>query len=163
MAAGAWRETIAGANYLGSDNPLEGIEHLAGATGAVRLPLDAAGTGSLIRMARETSEHYVAEIEPDPGEVYDRSRPLAVRVSRRGVIVRARPEVTFTSRPVRPAAGRLAIASLLSVPGPDADLPIRTAGFTVRETGGQLRVGLVIEAADSAVRLTAAGAVLLES
>ena len=37
MSASAWRATIAGVGDSGSDNPLEGIEHLAGATGAARL------------------------------------------------------------------------------------------------------------------------------
>ena len=44
MAGDAGASRSAGVGYLGSDNPLEGIEHLAGATGGVRLPLDATGT-----------------------------------------------------------------------------------------------------------------------
>ena len=48
-----WKETIAGRDYLGSDNPLEGIENLAGVTRAVQLPLDAKGTAALDRVALE--------------------------------------------------------------------------------------------------------------
>ena len=44
-----------GVGDIGSDNPLEGIEHLAGVTGGARLPLDATGTASLLRVARESS------------------------------------------------------------------------------------------------------------
>jgi hypothetical protein len=55
VSAEGWKETIAGRDYLGSDNPLEGIEHLAGVTKAVRLPLDAKGTASLERVALESS------------------------------------------------------------------------------------------------------------
>ncbi len=76
------RPTIGGAGDTGSDNPLEGIEHLAGATGGARLPLDATGTGSLLRVARESSAYYVAELEPVAGEVFGRSRRLSVRVAR---------------------------------------------------------------------------------
>jgi hypothetical protein len=56
------RATIGGVGDR-SDNPLEGIEHLPGATGAARLPLDATGTGSL-RVAKETSAYYAAEVDP---------------------------------------------------------------------------------------------------
>jgi hypothetical protein len=87
MSAASWRESIGGAGYLGSDNPLEGIEHLTGVTGAARLPLDATGTGSLLRVARESSAYYEAELEPVRGEVFGRNRSLGVRVGRRGVTV----------------------------------------------------------------------------
>ena len=96
------RPTAGGVGDIGSDNPLEGIEHLAGVTGGARLPLDATGTASLLRVARESSGYYVAELEPVRGEVFGRSRALGVRVARRGVIVRARPEITFTDTAQRP-------------------------------------------------------------
>ena len=64
-------------------------------TGAARLPLDATGTASLLRVARESSAYYDAELEPIRGEVFGRSRAFDVRVARRGVTVRARPEITF--------------------------------------------------------------------
>ena len=100
------RQTFAGAGERGSDNPLEGVEHLVGVTGATRFPLDAAGTASLLRVAKESSAYFVAELEPVSGEVLGRSRPLAVRVSRRGVTVRARPEITL----VESAADQHALA-----------------------------------------------------
>jgi len=37
-------ESISGAGFTGSDNPLEGIEHLTGVTGGSRVPLTASGT-----------------------------------------------------------------------------------------------------------------------
>ena len=76
------RPTVGGVGDIGSDNPLEGIEHLAGVTGGARLSLDATGTGSLLRVARESSAYYVAELEPVAGEVVGRSRRLGVRVAR---------------------------------------------------------------------------------
>ena len=59
-------ENIAGAGFKGSDNPLEGIEHLAGVTGAQRLHLSANGENTLVRIARETSAYYVLGFEAHP-------------------------------------------------------------------------------------------------
>lgn len=154
------RESIGGAGFLGSDNPLEGIETLAGATGAARLPLDATGTGSLLRVARESSAHYEAELEPERGEVLGRSRSLTVRVARRGITVRARPEVTF-AQVRRPATTRLKVADLLASTAAFPDLRLRVGGFTVRDPDGRLRIGVVVEPADPAARLTAVGAILV--
>jgi hypothetical protein len=166
MSGGVWRESIGGVGYLGSDNPLAGIEHFAGATGGARLPLDAAGTGSLLRVARESSAHYVAELEIERGEVFGRSRSLAVRVVRRDVTVRARPEITFPERPQQAGrqigAARLAVTELLGSREAFMDLPLRAAGFTVREPGGRLRVGVLMEPIDPAALLDSVGAALVE-
>jgi len=162
MRAAGYRESIGGVGFLGSDNPMEGIEHFAGATGAVRLPLDATGTGSLLRVARETSAYYVAELEPEQREIFGRSRPVAVRVVRPGITVRTRPEITFVEEARRAGTTRLAVADLLASPEAFTDLPLRVAGFTVREAGGQLRVGVVVEPVDPAASLASAGAILVE-
>lgn len=161
MAGAGWRESIAGTGYLGSDNPLEGIEHIAGATGGVRLPLDATGTKALLRVARESAAYYVAELEPVRGEAFGRSRSLAVRVVRRGVTVRARPEITFVERPQRTGTTRLAVTDLLASTEAFTDLPLRVAGFTVREPDGRLRVGVVVEPVDPAASLASVGAILV--
>ncbi len=161
--AGGWRESIAGSDFLGSDNPLEGIEHLAGTTGAVRLALDATGTGSLLRVARESSAYFVAELEPEPREIFGRSRKLDVRVSRPDVIVHARPEITFAEAERSEATPRLTVSDLLVSPAPETDLPLRVAGFTVREPGGQLRIGVLIEPAEPGVALASAAAVLFDA
>ena len=156
------RETIAGGGFRGSDNPLEGIEHLEGATGAKRLPLDASGTGSLARLMRESTAYYEAELEPDRGEVFGRSRPFAVRALRRDVTVRARPEITLRDPAKRPAAGtRLTVPDLLGSFEAVTELPLRVAGFPVRDPGGTIRVGVLIESADPAATLTSAGALLI--
>ena len=160
--AGGWTESIAGTSFLGSDNPLEGIEHLAGATGAVRLALDGTGTESVARVARESSTYYVAEVAIEPREIFGRSRKLAVRVKREGVTVRARPEITFTQPERGGAATRLAVGDLLLSPAAAPDLPLRVGGFTVREPDGRLRIGAVVEPIEPGVTLASAGAVLLD-
>jgi len=155
------RPTPGGIGDLGSDNPLEGIEHLAGVTRGTRLALDAAGTGSLLRVAKESAMYYVAELEPMKDEAFGRSRPLGVRVSRRGVTTRTRPEVTFTDR-ARPPSSRLAVTDLLASTDAIADLPLRVGGFTVRDPDGKLRVGVLVEPADPSVALVSAGAILID-
>jgi hypothetical protein len=150
-----------GVGDTGSDNPLEGIENLAGVTRGTRMALDASGTASLLRIARESGVYYVAELEPMKGETYGRSRPLNVRVTRRGLTVRARPEVTFTDT-ARPATSRLAITDLLGSTEAIGDLQLRVGGFSVRDPEGKLRVGVLIEPADPSVSLTSAGAILID-
>jgi hypothetical protein len=161
ITGGRWRETIAGSGYLGSDNPLEGIEHFAGATGAARLPLDATGTGALLRVAKESSAFYEAELEPERGEVFGRSRAFAVRALRRDVTVRARPEITIADPARRSSGTRLVVSDLLASADAFTDLPLRVGGFTVREADGRLRVGVVVEPVDPGAALASAGAILI--
>ncbi len=141
--------------------PLEGIENLAGVTGGARLPLDASGTNSLLRVAKESSAYYAAELEPVRGEVFGRSRSLHVKVSRRGVTVRVRPEITLTD--TAPAATkRLTVTDILGSAEAATDLGLRVGGFTVRDADGKLRVGVLIEPGDPAVALSSAAAILID-
>lgn len=157
-----WRETIGGAGYLGSDNPLEGIENLAGVTAGVRLPLSATGTRSLHRVLKETSGYFVAEIEREPNEMMGRSRPLSVRSQKRDVTVRARSQITFSEPAPGARPTRLALAELLLSQEAFADVPLRAAGFTVREPDGRLRLGILVEPGNEGIELAAVGAVLLD-
>ena len=152
--------TRGGVGDIGSDNPLEGIEHLVGVTGGARLSLDETGTASLLRVARESASYYVAELEPVAGEVTGRSRPLGVRVTRRGVTVRARPAITLSEKPA-PATASLTVKDLLASTDAFPDLRLRAGGFTVREADGKLRLGVVVEPAERGVTLASAGALLI--
>jgi VWFA-related protein len=154
------RPTLGGVGDRGSDNPLEGIEHLAGVTGGARLSLDATGTASLLRVAKESAAYYVAEIEPISNDAGGRSRPLNVRVARRGVTVRVRPEITFAES-TQTRTTSLTVKDLLSSPDAFTDLRLRIGGFTVRDSDGRIRLGVVVEPADPAVSLTSAGAILI--
>ncbi|MGE5359539.1 MAG: hypothetical protein ACM3NQ_11020 [Bacteroidales bacterium] len=156
-----WSESISGANFRGSDNPLEGVEQLSGATGGTRLSLDAAGTDSLVRIARETAAHYVADVEVEQREVFGRSRPLSVKVTRAGVTVRSRPEITFAA-PTK-QAGTRRLEELIVSGGRAVDLPLHAAAFTVRESEGRLRVGVVVEPADSSASLASVAAILIDA
>lgn len=156
------RETIAGVGYTGSDNPLEGIEHFEGVTGGTRLALDATGTAALARLMRESAAYYEAELEPERGDQYGRSRMFSVRAVRRDVTVRARPEITLRDPAVREAAkAKLTVPDLLGSFEAVPDLPLRIAGFPVREPGGAIRVGILIESSDASATLSSAGALLI--
>ncbi len=160
MGTASARPTLGGVGDRGSDNPLEGIEHLAGVTGGARLSLDATGTASLLRVAKESAAYYIAEIEPISNDAGGRSRPLNVRVARRGVTVRVRPEITF-GESAQSRTTSLTVKDLLSSSDAFTDLRLRIGGFTVRDSDGRIRLGVVVEPGDPAVSLTSAGAILI--
>ena len=159
--APARRQTLGGTSDIGSDNPLEGIEHLVGVTGGARLSLDATGTASLLRVAKESAAYYVAELEPVAGDAPSRSRSFGVRVSRRGVTVRVRPEIRLGESTRAATATRPVVSDLLASTEAFPDLRLRIGGFTVRDPDGKLRVGVVVEPADPAASLASAGAILV--
>ena len=151
-----------GQGAIGSDNPLEGIEHLTGVTGGQRLPLLAAGRTALVPVARETSAYYVAEVEAEPGDLKGDTRRLNVRVARPGVVVRARPAITFAPPPpLTPKTTTPTVHQLLLVSEEFADLPMRVTGYALRGEDGKVKVIAVAETADpSAVLATAAMALV---
>lgn len=156
-----WRESIGGTGYRGSDNPLEGIENLAGVTGGVRVPLNATGTAALQRVAAESSAYFVAEIDRERGDVAGRSLTLDVRARRRDVTIRARPEITFADA-ASGARTRIALPDLLLSGDAFTDVGLRAAAFTVRDADARLRVGVVVEPADDTADVASVGAVLLD-
>jgi VWFA-related protein len=157
-------ESLAGAGR-GSDNPVEGIEHLAGVTGAQRLHLSATGDDTLVRIARETSAYYVLGFEPQPADRNGVSRQVDVRVARAGVQVRARPNITLA----KPAAGSAAKGqtvtprSMLREARTFRDLPLRAVGFVSNNPeDGRLKVVCLMEPAEPSVQLAAAAAGLFD-
>jgi VWFA-related protein len=155
--------TLGGATALGSDNPLEGIENLAGVTGGQRVPLQAVGRGALSRVARETSAYYVAEIAPQRSDLNNRSHRMSVKVRRPGVVVRTRPDVTFVAAPAVPPRRTAANAyQMLLVSDVFSELPLRGAGFVAGDAGGKVRVVAVAESPDPSVILSTAAAALVD-
>lgn len=156
-------ESISGAGFTGSDNPLEGIEHLAGVTGGARVPLTAAGTTALARVANETSSYYLAELEPEASDRNGRTRPLDVRVTRRHVTVRSRPEMTFASHASATPVVRVTAAEMLLMAAGFPDLPVRASAYTMeRAADGRVKVVAVGEALDRSVPLESAAAALID-
>lgn len=157
-------ENIAGAGFKGSDNPLEGIEHLAGVTGGERLSLTA-GEGALSRVTRETTAYYLATFEPDAGDRNGAAHRLSVGVTRAGLEVRARPGLTIpraTARSKRPTP--ITPRDMIRQPDMFRDLPLRAAGFTSQEAGDtKLKIIAITEPIDPTVTLTSAAAGLFDA
>lgn len=153
------RETVAG-----SDNPLAGIEHLAGATGAKLFALTGSGASGLERVARETAGHYLATFDAQPNDRSGRVQSLDIRVARRGVEVRSRPHVAFAKPD--PAAARLlqpSLRDMLSTPVMFRDLPLRAAGFSALTIeGDKVRIVAMAEPTESTVTIETLGAILVD-
>ena len=167
---GIQRENIAGVGYTGSDNPLEGIENLAGVTGGYRLNLSGTPETAFGRVARETSAHYVASFLPERNDRSGRSLQLSVRVSRPNVTVRARPEITF--RPPDPRETVSTVRQMVLSGRAFRDLQLRVAAYASRDADAQqpagqgtvvapVRVVTLIEPADATIKLATVGAVVL--
>ena len=123
-------ETIAGGSFSGSDNPLEGLEHIAGVTAAERLSLATAGDATLVQIAHETTSYYSAVLETTAADLDGINRGLDVRVARTGVEVRARPHLFMpkpnTARPIAKTPAEMMKESRLSY-----DLPLRATAYAV--------------------------------
>jgi hypothetical protein len=158
-------ENIAGAGFVGSDNPLEGLEHLAGVTGAHRMSLAAGGDSTLVRIARETSAYYVLGFEPNAGDRNGVSRQLDVRVSRAGLLVRVRPQITMP-RPSGRAGSKpqtLTPRTMLREGRVFRDLPLRGVGYvSANPEDGRLKVVCIMEPVEPTVKLAAAAAGLFD-
>jgi hypothetical protein len=159
-------ENIAGAGFRGSDNPLEGIEHLAGVTGAARLHLASTGDATLVRIARETAAFYVAGFAPQPGDRNGAIRQLDVRVLRDGVQVRSRPSITIPRvQNTTPAAKAQTVTprSMLREARTFRDLPLRGVGYVSNNPeDGRLKIVCMIETPEPSVQLAAAAAALFD-
>jgi VWFA-related protein len=146
------RETIAGANFTGSDNPIEGIEHLAGVTGGKLMYLTNAAEGALGRVFTESGAYYLATIEPDRADRSARTQQLEVRVSRPGVELRTRPHITFAApdsltRRIQNPSPR----DMLSVMTVFRDLPLRATAYTALDADGKsMRIVTMAESTDGA-------------
>jgi VWFA-related protein len=161
----AQSEGITGAGFTGSDNPLEGIEHLAGVTGADRLHLVASGDRALVRVALETSAYYVLGFDPQPGDQNGVSRHIDVRIAREGVVVRARPNITM-ARPERRAptsSQTVTPRTMLREGRVFRDLPLRGIGYVSdNPEDGRLKIVSLLEPAEASVELAAAAAGLFD-
>jgi hypothetical protein len=155
------RETIAGASFDGSDNPIAGLEHLSGVTGGHRLPMLTTRDNNLIRIARETTGYYLAAFVPDAAERNGRVQPVDVRVSRERVAVRVRPFATIPRPPARNARVP-SPADMLREARVFRDLPLRTATYPSQNDAKTVKLLSVLEPVEPGVTLTAAAAGLVD-
>lgn len=157
-------ENIAGGGFTGSDNPIEGIEHLAGVTGGKMLQLVGSTEGAMGRVAIESSAYYLATIDPERSDRTGRSQEIEIRTSRPGIELRARPHITFAESgrlsrlPVNPS-----LRDMLSVTTVFRTLPLRASAFTALDADGKsLRLVTVVEPTDPAAKLSSLVAALFD-
>jgi VWFA-related protein len=148
-------ETIAGASFKGSDNPLEGLEHLTGVTGGHQMPMLTSRDNNLIRIARESSGYYVASFVPDASERNGNTHPVDVKVAREKVDVRARPFVLIP-RPVTRSTRVPSPRDMLRQTQVFRDLPLRTAAYPSQNDAKTVKLLSILEPVEPNVSLTAA-------
>jgi VWFA-related protein len=148
--------------FSGSDNPRAGLEHLGGVTGGVRLPLLTARDTNLLRIARETSGHYLLEFTPEGADGNGQRHSMDVRVTRAGAIVRSRPSLVIPrsgNRAPRPPAPR----DMLRQPRVYRDLPLRVVAYPSRGEGRQVKVVALIDLPGAGTPLRDAAVGLFDS
>jgi hypothetical protein len=154
-------ETIAGGGFRGNENPLEGIENLAGVTGGTRLSLSRGGDNSLVPIARATASFYSAIVD---GSSSDIEGPLGldVKVSRNGVNVRSR-SLLYVKKPAGPTVKPATPADMVRSGTFYPDLPLRVAGFASLNSGdGSMRVVSVAEPIEPNVKFASMSAALFD-
>jgi VWFA-related protein len=155
----ALRETVAG-----SDNPIAGIDHLAGVTGGKLLSLTNSSGFATERVARETAGHYLVTMDATANDRTGRTQQMDVRVSRRGTEVRAHPHITFakpdvvTSKLLQPS-----LRDMLGTPALFRDLPMRAVAFPALTADDKnIRVVALAEPTEPGTQLSTLGAVLVD-
>jgi hypothetical protein len=155
-------EGLFGGGFIGSDNPLEGLEHLSGVTGGTRLQLQTPDDVSLARVSRETGGYYIVRFEADPSDREGLRREVGLRVARPGATLRVRPLFTVP-RPEPPNAPPTPL-SMLRSGRVFRGLPLRVAGFVSQNAGDdKLKVVTVVEPLDGTARIASLAAALFDS
>jgi len=155
-------ENIAGAGFAGSENPLEGMENLAGVTGGHRISLSRNGDQSLVPIARGTASFYSATIDGASSDI-DGPHGLDVKVARNGVTVRSRALLNVR-RPGGPTVKPATAAEMIKSTTVYPDLPLRVAGFASLYSGdGQMQVVAAAEPIEPNVKFASLSAALFDS
>jgi hypothetical protein len=138
-----------------------GIDAIAGSTGGETIRITGGTTDrSLVRIARETSAYYLASFEPEAGDRSGDRQRVDVRVARENIRVSARPNIVIarpgSSKPVAPR-------DMIRVNTRFTDLPLRGAVYPSRFKDTQLRLVVLFEPEDPAMKLTAATVVAFDA
>ena len=158
-------ENIAGVGFTGSDNPLEGLESLAGVTGGQTLHLENTQEDGMMRIARQTSSYYLLSFEPEGSDRNGEKHQVDIRVSRGGVKVHTRPDVDIPrAAPAGTPAISVTPADMLRQAKAHRDLPLRVSAFARRmPDGSSLRIIAVGEPSEKGINLAAASLGLFDS
>jgi len=146
-------ENMAGVGFSATMNPIEGIEHLAGATGGLKMSLTRLGDATLVTLSRATAAYYSAVVDAAASDAKG-SHGLDVKVNRPGVDVRSRglifaAPVAGTTGPARTPSEMLRVGTVFS------DLPLRVSSFASQnDPSGMMRVVAAGEPDEPGVSLT---------
>jgi hypothetical protein len=147
-------QTVAGAGFSPSLNPLEGMEHLAAVTGGQRMSLTRQGDQTLVGIARATSTYYSVVIDSAASDG-EGPHGLEVKSARSGVQIRARPFINVSRPGLIPRAPEP--SEMVKSGAVFPNLPLRASGFaSLNDPGGNMRLVAAAEAAEPGVVLTAA-------
>jgi VWFA-related protein len=140
--------------FGGNDNPLVGMEHLAGVTGGQVLHLASNTENALGRIARETSAHYLVSFDVDASERNNAGHRLEIKSVRSDVVVRARPTVVIAKADAKGV--KVAAKDTLRDAKPYRDVAIRAQAFASRNTGDdKLKLAVVVDPIDPSVTFSA--------
>lgn len=162
MLHGASNQTegLAGGGFIGSDNPLEGLEHLSGVTGGRRLQLQTPEDASLSRITRETAGYYTMRFDVHPLDREGLRRQVDLRVNRPGVSLRVRPQ--FTVPPSEPPNAPTPL-SMLRYGRVFRGLPLRAASYVSENAGDdKLKIVTIVEPLDPAAKIVSLTAALFD-
>jgi hypothetical protein len=134
----------------------DGLENLAGVTGAQVLVLAAAGETGLNRIAVETSTSYIAAFQPEPSERNGKPHRIELRVTRPNVTVRAGTQIVIARAETGTARRAVTPRDMLRAATAYRELPLRVAAFPSRDAGDKIKLVAVGEVGDAATRLAAA-------
>jgi len=142
---------------------LEGIENLAGVTGAVRLSLGAAAEVALGQVARESAGYYLASFVPEPRERDGLLHRVELRASVGSAAIRARAGVLIP-KAAAPITGAVATPArdLLRLGRQFRELPVRVAAYVSRESGDWLRISALTEPVERGVEIASAAIGVLD-
>jgi VWFA-related protein len=141
--------------FGGDDNPAVGLENLAGVTGTKILALPTTGDNPLIRIARETSAHYLVTFDIEANEYNSNTHKIDIKVARPDATVRVRPMLALNRPNASKANAAKTAADTLKDTNAYRDLPLRTAVFTSRNTGDdKIKIVATIEPIDPAAAVT---------
>jgi VWFA-related protein len=146
----------------------DGIQNLRGVTGAPLLHLTGAGNEpGLNRLARETVGYYVATFDTEPGERTGAVHQSNVRVERRDVEVRYRPNVlvgrTAATTVAEPVAGYSTAFEVVRSGRPFRDVGLRAASTPTRGEDNAINVVTIFEPVDPSAKIASAAAALFDA
>ena len=141
---------------------LEGIENLAGVTGATRLAIPANGDTTLNRVLRETTSYYLIGFEPEEVDNNGMSHSLDIRVSRPGAKVISRKEVMLPKTGFGAEIITRSAREMLKETRVFRDVGIRMLGYTARHDDNTLKVLAAVEPEDPSVKFQSIEAAIFD-